>query len=154
VRPWRRRWAPRGVQRVCCLFHHPLAADLVDGGLGEGAGDDLPGPVALPWLGMRWCGVGSSTPGPSPTPRTPRGARGRRLRRQVGDESSDGKGALDHRLRTADLVRGTASAQLAQLASQRAISSKLRSTTAAVITNGYTSAAGTSGDNPFSALPQ
>ena len=109
------------------------------------------------WRSRSWgCGggVGSSTSGPSPTPRTPRGARGRRLRRQVGDESSDGKGALDHRLRTADLVRGTASAQLAQLASQRAISSKLRSTTAAVITNGYTSAAGTSGDNPFSALPQ
>ena len=102
-------------------------------------------------MGMRWCGVGSSTSGPSPTPRTPRGANGvAGCVAKYATKSSDGKGALDHRLRTADLVRGTASAQLAQLASQRAISSKRRSTTAAAITNGYASAAGTSSDIPFS----
>ena len=33
------------------FLHHPLADDLVDGGLGEGTGDDLAGPVALSVVG-------------------------------------------------------------------------------------------------------
>src|SRR5664280_231308 len=33
------------------LLHHPLADDLVDGGLGEGTGDDLASPVTLAVVG-------------------------------------------------------------------------------------------------------
>lgn len=33
------------------VLHHPFADDLVDGGLGEGTGDGLPGPVTLPVVG-------------------------------------------------------------------------------------------------------
>lgn len=40
MRTWSRRWAPRGVQRIC-LFDHVLADDLVDRGLGERGGDGL-----------------------------------------------------------------------------------------------------------------
>jgi hypothetical protein len=31
VRTWSKRWAPAGVQRLCCFFTNRLLAHLVDG---------------------------------------------------------------------------------------------------------------------------
>ena len=58
-------------------------------------------------FGWRTRSCPSSASEPSPTPRTPEGARrGRRYVAKYATKSSDAKGALDHRLRTADEIAG------------------------------------------------
>jgi len=49
------------------LLHHAFADDLVDGGLDEGAGDGLPGAVAIPVVGDP-VGVGPEATGPRGRP--------------------------------------------------------------------------------------